>query len=59
MRIEFLCISVFRVATGPRVKLAGCKNALNPTIVYFTDLSKAVGDVRLTLYCFDLLFIAL
>ena len=27
---EFLCISVLRVASGPRVKLAGCKSALNP-----------------------------
>ena len=26
----FLCISVLRVASGPRVKLAGCKSALNP-----------------------------
>ena len=25
MRNEFLCISVLRVASGPRVKLAGCK----------------------------------
>ena len=30
MRTEFVCISVLRVASGPRVKLAGCKNALNP-----------------------------
>ena len=28
MRTEFLCISVLRVASGPRVKLAGCKSAL-------------------------------
>ena len=26
----FLCISVLRVASGPRVKLASCKNALTP-----------------------------
>ena len=26
----FLCISVLRVASGPRVKLDGCKSALNP-----------------------------
>ena len=25
----FLCISVLRVASGPRVKLASCKSALN------------------------------
>ena len=30
MRNEFLCISVLRVASGPRVKLASCKSALNP-----------------------------
>ena len=30
MRTEFLCISVLRVASGPRVKLANCKSALNP-----------------------------
>ena len=30
MRTEFLCISVLRVASGPRVKLAGRKSALNP-----------------------------
>ena len=30
MRTELLCISVLRVAAGPRVKLASCKSALNP-----------------------------
>ena len=30
MRTEFLCIYVLRVASGPRVKLASCKSALNP-----------------------------
>ena len=30
MRTEFLCISVLRVALGPRVKLASCKSALTP-----------------------------
>ena len=30
MRTEFLCISVLRVALGPKVKLASCKSALNP-----------------------------
>ena len=29
MRTEFLCVSVLRVASGPRVKLASCKSALN------------------------------
>ena len=31
MRTEFLCIFVLRVASGPRVNLAGCKSALNNT----------------------------
>ena len=30
MRTEFLCISVLRVASGSRVKLASCKSALTP-----------------------------
>ena len=30
MRTEFLCVSVLRVALGPRVKLASCKSALTP-----------------------------
>ena len=42
MRTDFLCISVFRVASGPRVKLASCKSALNPPVVCSTDRSKAV-----------------
>ena len=33
VRAGFLCISVLRVASGPRVKLAGCKSALNPPVV--------------------------
>ena len=33
MRTEFLCISVLRVAPGPRVKLASCKSVLNPAVV--------------------------
>ena len=37
MRTEFLCVSVLRVASGPRVKLASCKSALNPPVVYSTD----------------------
>ena len=27
MRTDFLCISVLEVASGPRVKFAGCKSA--------------------------------
>ena len=45
MRTEFLCISVLRVASGPRVKLASCKSALKPPVVYSTDRSKAVVPV--------------
>ena len=51
MRSEFLCISVLRVTSGPRVKLASCKNALTPlpTPVYSTDRSKAVVPVLVLL----------
>ena len=50
MRTEFLCISVLRVASGPRVKLASCKSALNPPVVYSTDCSKAVVPVLVLLF---------
>ena len=36
-------ISVLRVALGPRV--ASCKSALNPLVVYSTDRSKASASV--------------
>ena len=49
MRTEFLCISVLR-ASGPRVKLASCKSALNPTVVYSTDRSKAVVPLLVLLF---------
>ena len=50
MRTEFLCIYVLRVASGPRVRLASCKSAINspppphppPPVVCCTDRSKAV-----------------
>ena len=42
MRTDFLCVSVLRVASGSRVKLAICKSALNSPVVYSTDRSKAV-----------------
>ena len=46
MRTEFfLCISILRVASGPRVKLGGRKNALNSTVVYSAGRSKAVVPV--------------
>ena len=50
MRTEFLCISVFRVASGPRVKLASYKSALNPTVVCSTDRSMAVVPVLVLLF---------
>ena len=60
MRTEFLCISVLRVTSGPRVKLASCKSALNappplrpptPTpVVCSTDRSKAVVPVLVLLF---------
>ena len=49
MRTEFLCISVLRVASGPRVKLASCKSALNPPVVCSTDRSMAVVQVLVLL----------
>ena len=53
MRTEFLCISVLRVASGPRLKLASCKSALNPSVVCSTDRFKAVVPVL------DLFFVVL
>ena len=59
MRTEFLCVSVLRVASGPRVKLASCKSALNlppppphphPPVVYSTDRSKAVVPMLVLLF---------
>ena len=56
MRTEFLCISVLRVASGPRVKLASCKNTLNPPVVYSSDRSKAVVPVLVLLFALCGLF---
>ena len=54
MRTEFLCISVLRVASGPRVKLASCKSALTPPppppVVCSTDRSQAVVPVLVLLF---------
>ena len=50
MRTKFLCISVLRVASGPRVRLASCKSFLNPSVVYSTDRSKAVVPVLILLF---------
>ena len=49
MRTEFLCISVLRVALGPRVKLGSCNIALTPPVVCSTDRSKAVVPVLVLL----------
>ena len=49
MQTEFLCASVLRVVSGPRVKLASCKSALNPPVVCSTDRSKAVVPVLVLL----------
>ena len=43
--MRILWVSVLRVASGSRVKLAGCKCASNPTIVDSTDRSKAVVSI--------------
>ena len=56
MRTEFLCISVFRVESGLRVKLVGLKSALNPPVVYSTGRSKAVVPALVLLFV-ALLFI--
>ena len=50
MRTEFLCVSVLRVASGPRVKLANCKKCFKPPVVYSTDRSKAVVPVLVLLF---------
>ena len=50
MRTEFLCFSILRVASEPRVKLASCKSALNPSVVCSTDRSKAVVPVLVLLF---------
>ena len=57
MRTEFLCISVLRVASGPRVKLASCKSALTShpppppaPVVCSTERSKAVVPVLVLLF---------
>ena len=57
MRTEFfLCISVLRVVSGPRLKLASCKSDLTPppppppTVVYFAVRSKAAVPVLVLLF---------
>ena len=50
MQIEFLCASLLRVVSGPRVKLSICKSALNSLVVYSTDHSKAGVPVLVLLF---------
>ena len=50
MRTEFICISVLRVASGPRVKLASYISVLNPTVVYSIDCFKAMVQVLVLLF---------
>ena len=50
MRAGFLCISVLRVASGPRVRLAGCKSALDPPVVCSAGRSRAVVPVLVLLF---------
>ena len=50
MRTDILYVSVLRVASRPRVKLDSCKSALNSTVVYSTDRSKAVVQVLVLLF---------
>ena len=52
MRTEFLCISVFRVASVPRVKLARGKSALNPRWLILPTVLRRWSGVSLTLCCF-------
>ena len=50
MPTEYLCVSVLRVASGPRVKLVSCESALNTPVVCSTDRSKAVVPVLVLLF---------
>ena len=49
MRTYFY-VFLLRVASGPRVKLASCKSALNPPVVYSTDRSKAMVPVCVLIF---------
>ena len=52
MRTDFLCISVLRVASGPRVRLASCKSALNPRWFTLLTVLRRWFRFSLTLLCF-------
>ena len=46
MRTEFLCISVVRVASGPRMKLASCKSALCISVLRVASGRKSALNPR-------------
>ena len=46
----YFCIKSSIGSSGPRVKLASCKSALNPQVVYSADRSKAVVPVLVLLF---------
>ena len=48
--VVFFAITRFVKQHFPRVKLASCKSALNPPVVYSTDRSKAVVPVLVLLF---------
>ena len=50
MRTEFLCISVLREASEPRVKWASCKSALNLPVVCSAGRSATVVLVLVLLF---------
>ena len=50
MRTKFLCISILRVASGPRVRLAGCESALGSLVVCSASRSWAVVLVLVLLF---------
>ena len=43
-------LKVLRVASGPRVKLASCKSALNFTEIYSTDRFKELVPMLVVLF---------
>ena len=50
-RTEFLYTSVLRVASGPRVKLSGCKSALNPQWFILLTILRRWSRCSVTLCC--------
>ena len=48
MRTEFLCASVLRVASGPRVKLASCKSAFGCAYMPDDMLSHNMANIQVS-----------